>query len=110
MKKLKNSVGGLGKAVAGLAIGFGVYKLGGAMINIVKSSIETASKFETLRTRLDVLYGSVQRGGEAFDNFNEIAAKTPFQLKDVVDAGATLKAFGIDAEKNLSIGFLMTDT
>ena len=101
MKKLKNSVGGLGKAVAGLAIGFGVYKLGGAMINIVKSSIETASKFETLRTRLDVLYGSVQRGGEAFDNFNEIAAKTPFQLQDVVDAGATLKAFGIDAEANL---------
>ena len=48
------------------------------------------------------MYGSVKRGGEAFENFNKIAAKTPFQLQDVVDAGATLKAFGIDAEANLA--------
>ena len=100
-KNLNGSVGGVGKAVGGLVIAFGVYKLGGALINIAKSSIDTAAKFELLRTRLDVLYGSVQRGGEAFDNFNKIAAKTPFQLQDVVDAGATLKAFGINAEENL---------
>ena len=99
IKKLKGSIGGLSKAVAGLAIGFGVYKLGGAIINIGKSSIETAGQFETLRTRLDVMYGSVQRGGQAFDNFNKIAATTPFQLKNVVEAGASLKAFGADAEE-----------
>ena len=98
VNKLKSSMGGLNKAITGLVIGFGAYKLGGAIINLGKSSIQTAGDFETLRIRLNNMYGSVQKGGEAFDAFNEIAATTPFQLKNVVEAGASLKAFGVDAE------------
>ena len=99
IKKLKTSVNGLGKAAIGLTVAFGVYKLGGALINLGKSSIDTAGKFETLRVRLNNMYGSVQRGGQAFDTFNKIAATTPFQLQNVVEAGASLKAFGVDAEQ-----------
>ena len=98
VKKLKSSMGGLNKAITGLVIGFGAYKLGGAIIGLGKSSIKTAGEFETLRIRLNNMYGSVQKGGQAFDAFNEIAATTPFQLKNVVEAGASLKAFGVDAE------------
>jgi len=71
--------------------------------NIVSHTLETASVFEDLRTRLDNMYNSVLRGGQAFDTFNEKAAKTPFELKEVVEAGASLKAFGLDAEKTLDM-------
>tara|TARA_R110000824_G_scaffold61923_5_gene164300 strand:- start:23 stop:3220 length:3198 start_codon:yes stop_codon:yes gene_type:complete len=64
----------------------------------IKSSIDASAQFEVLRTRLTALYGSVQRGSQAFDKFNKVAATTPFQLQNVVDAGAKLKAFGVDAE------------
>ena len=67
VKKLKSSIGGLSKAVTGLAIGFGVYKLGGAIINLGKSSIQTAGEFEALRIRLNNMYGSVEKGGKAFE-------------------------------------------
>ena len=103
IKKLKGSIGGLSKAVAGLAIGFGVYKLGGAIINIGKSSIKTAGEFESLQVRLNVLYGSVQQGTQAFKAFSDVASKTPFQLKDVVGAGVALKSFGINAEEALPL-------
>ena len=101
VKKLKSSIGGLSKAVTGLAIGFGVYKLGGAIINLGKSSIQTAGEFEALRIRLNNMYGSVEKGGKAFETFNRIAATTPFQLKNVVQAGASLKMFGMDAEETI---------
>ena len=113
VKKLKQNMGGLNSSVKKLAIGFGslyvaskvfsgIKRLTGGITGLATSSISTAGQFETLRVRLDTMYGSVKRGGEAFENFNKIAAKTPFQLQDVVDAGATLKAFGIAAEANLS--------
>ena len=67
--------------------------------DVGRSAIDTASQFEVLRVRLTQMYGSVQRGEQAFKAFNKVASTTPFQLKNVVDAGASLKAFGIDAEE-----------
>ena len=67
--------------------------------DVGRSAIDTASQFEVLKVRLTQMYGSVQRGEQAFKAFNKVASTTPFALKNVVDAGASLKAFGIDAEE-----------
>ena len=64
-------------------------------------AIKTAANFEKLRTRLNTMYGSVNAGTKAFATFNKIAATTPFAVKNVVEAGASLKAFGMDAEKTI---------
>ena len=98
VKKLKGNMGGLNKTVRNLAIGFGGLYLGKALLGAARGAIKTAGEFESLRIRLNNMYGSVQKGGKAFDEFNKIAATTPFQLKNVVEAGASLKAFGVDAE------------
>ena len=60
--------------------------------------IQKSAEFEKVKTRLNAMFGSVERGTQAFNTFNKIAATTPFTLQDVVEAGATLKAFGADAE------------
>ena len=106
VKKLKSNMNDLGSSVKKLAVGFGALYVGTKIIggltrglrNLATSSIETAGQFETLRTRLEFMYGSVERGAEVFDTFNDIAATTPFALQNVVEAGAGLKAFGADAE------------
>jgi len=60
--------------------------------------IQKSAEFEKVKVRLNAMFGSVERGTEAFNTFNKIAATTPFTLQDVVEAGASLKAFGADAE------------
>tara|TARA_Y100001963_G_scaffold152114_1_gene236293 strand:- start:1917 stop:5069 length:3153 start_codon:yes stop_codon:yes gene_type:complete len=79
----------------------GMAVLGAAMVAAAGYSLKTAKEFEALKTRLNTLYGSLNAGTQAFNTFNQIASTTPFALKDVVEAGASLKAFGLDAEENI---------
>jgi len=58
-----------------------------------RSSIE----FEDVKTRLIGLTGSVEDAEFAFERLNKIATTTPFELGDVVNAGAQLEAFGASA-------------
>jgi hypothetical protein len=58
-----------------------------------RSSIE----FEDVKTRLIGLTGSVEDAEFAFARLNKIATTTPFELGDVVNAGAQLEAFGASA-------------
>tara|TARA_Y100000310_G_scaffold136987_1_gene135868 strand:+ start:153 stop:1931 length:1779 start_codon:yes stop_codon:yes gene_type:complete len=96
---LTGNLNGMARAAKRAAIVFGVGFLGKQIFDVGRSALKTAATFETLKVRLTALYGSVDRGTKAFANFNKVAATTPFQLQDVVDAGASLKAFGLDAEE-----------
>mgnify|MGYP003148684130 CR=1 FL=1 len=98
IKGLTGNLNGMASAAKKAAVVFGVGFLGKQIFDIGKSAVNTAAQFETLRVRLGNMYGSVQRGTQAFDAFNKVAATTPFQLANVVEAGASLKAFGVDAE------------
>ena len=71
----------------------------GGMAAGIRSSVQTAMQFEAVQVRLNSMFGSVQRGEQAFRTFNQVAATTPFTLTDVVEAGAALKAFGTNAEE-----------
>ena len=64
-----------------------------SLADTVKSSVNVFKGFEAIQVRLENMFGSVSRGKQAFQAFNQIAATTPFMLEDVVEAGATLKAF-----------------
>ena len=66
-----------------------------------RSVIQTASNFESLQVRLVALKGSTEEGAKAFNEFTKIAATTPFQVQNVVEAGATLEAFGVSSEDSL---------
>ncbi len=67
----------------------------------IGKTIKTSAKFEALETRLVALKGSVDEGRKAFEFFNKVAKTTPFQLENVVEAGAQLEAFGADSTKTL---------
>jgi len=77
------------------------FAVGGA-VGAMNRFISAASGFQDVQTRLVGLTGSVAEAEKAFDTFNQIAATTPFQLQDVVNAGAQLEAFGVDSKATLS--------
>ena len=70
----------------------------GAAAKTTSVFVQSASKFQDVKARLVGLMGGVLDAERAFQKFNAVAAKTPFTLDDVVNAGAQLKAFGADAE------------
>ena len=62
-------------------------------------ALKTAAKFEKLRTTLNVLTGSAEAGGKAFERLVKFSAKTPFQLDELVKANNTMMGFGLSADQ-----------
>lgn len=69
-----------------------------AALDLGRRIIQTASEFEQLRTRLVSLYGDTKKAGQVFEYLKDVASTTPYSLKGIVEAGAQLKAFGMDTE------------
>lgn len=86
-----------------MKIGGAAAALGGmkSALDQVSDTVRTAAQFESLAMRVENLYGDVEKAEAAFKSFVDTAANTPFQLQNVVDAGATLKSFGLNAEETL---------
>jgi hypothetical protein len=100
---MKGAFEGMGASAAkiGLAIS-GVRQVIGTISSLtapLQWASRAAAEFESLRTRLDSLYLSAKVGGEVFDELVKVAKTTPFELRDIVEAGVTMKAFGVDAKE-----------
>ncbi len=76
------------------------FALGGA-VAVMNKFVQASSGFQDVKTRLVGLTGGVQEAESAFKTFNQVAATTPFQLQDVVNAGAQLEAFGLNSKLTL---------
>jgi hypothetical protein len=62
---------------------------------------EPASEIEQLKIRLSNLYGSAEKAGTVYKRFIDVAKTTPYALSAIGEAGAQLKAFGVEAEENI---------
>lgn len=65
------------------------------------AAISSAAKFEKLRTTLNVLTGSAEKGAKAFEDLVQFSSQTPFQLDELVKANNTMMGFGISSEDAL---------
>ena len=101
--RMRGSTNGLQGAIGSLRYRILVYTfaIGGA-VTAMNKFVSAASGFQDVKTRLVGLTGSVDEASKAFEVFNQVAATTPFQLQDVVNAGAQLEAFGVDSKATLS--------
>ena len=97
--KLRGTTSGLRRQIGALRNNILLYTFAvGAAGKVTGKFIRDASKFESVKTRLVGLTGSVQKAEQAFSKFNDVAATTPFTLDDVVNAGAQLEAFGANSQ------------
>ena len=67
----------------------GIFKMG-------KSFLDVASSVETYRLRLEAMLGSQEAATDAMAFFKDVAAKVPFTLEEVIEAGVKVQAFGAD--------------
>lgn len=95
--KVKKGLAPIG-TVFKTALGIGA-AVGGTVLAIGASAVKTGSDFEALESRLSTLLGSAEAGRARFAEVLEAASSTPFELGPLVEAEATLEAFGLSAPK-----------
>lgn len=85
---INNIKGGM----ATLGIGLGFKELSGHIFS-------TRAQFEQLEIAFTTMLGSADKANALLSQLKETAAKTPFEMEDVVGGAKSLLAYGIEAEK-----------
>ncbi|MFH2128036.1 MAG: hypothetical protein ABIK12_16085, partial [Pseudomonadota bacterium] len=85
----------------------GIFSLKGALVGlglglVAKSFLDVSRETENYHTRLSTLLGSQQKATAAMQYFQEVASGVPFTLRDVVEAGTSLEAFGANSKEWLT--------
>ncbi len=76
--------------------------------SVIKSIVNTTTRFEDLRTTLASVTGSAQSGAEAFKFVSEFSTRTQFGIEELTQSYIKLKAAGIEPTEQLLTTF--TDT
>lgn len=84
---MTSTLGPAGIAIAGAAVAIGA---------VGAASLGAAGEMERYETQLGVLLGSTERAQERIAELVEFAAKTPFEIPEVVRASKVLQTFGGD--------------
>jgi hypothetical protein len=94
---VKGSILSLKNALIGLGIGA-----------VVKPIIDITKEFETLRTTLRFVTGSVEGGQRAFNLLRNLSKQTQFSTKELADTFITLQNSGIEPTDELLRTFIDT--
>lgn len=89
----KSSSAGIGKVGAALAA------LGGGAA--IKGIIDTGAAFQDLQNSLNVVFGGIEEGADAFDRVQGFAASTQFSVQTLTQAFVQLKGAGVEPTEEL---------
>ena len=81
--------------IAGGGFGMGLAKLGKALVQLTKDSLEAYSNIEKVRTSLGVVYGTQGEADSVFSEIAQYAIKSPFGVKETADQAVLLKQSGV---------------
>jgi len=94
LDKGKQALGGFKKWAAGIGIAAGA-----AFAYLAKTGVDAAMTMESITAQFTVMTGSADRAASLIKEIADFAAHTPFTKLGLSEAGKTLMAFGMDAEK-----------
>lgn len=100
--KMRASFARLRTSVSGATAG--IFSLKGALIGLgvgagIRSIIKTGMSIESLKIRLELLFGSVEEGSKAFEVMADFASKVPFSLGQIQQGAGALAVVTKDAEE-----------
>lgn len=107
ISKVMNSARGFGGSVlragkaAAKGVGIAVAAVTGASVLFNRFFVSTAATFERYRTILETLEGSNEKARKSMDWVSDFAAKTPFELDEVMGAFVKLRTFGLEPTNGL---------
>jgi tape measure domain-containing protein len=102
MGKLSGVIGKAGFAAALTAAAAGAVALG-AGLAFIKDASGKAAGMESLLVQFEVLTKSADKAKDMIQSFRDEAIKSPLSVQDYAQAGKTLMAFGMAADKTLPI-------
>ncbi|MEG1553767.1 MAG: tape measure protein, partial [Rikenellaceae bacterium] len=73
--------------------------VGGGMMSLVNSIVQTRGQFQQLDIAFETMLGSAAKGKMLMDQVTATAAKTPFDLMGVAGGAKQLLAYGTSADK-----------
>ena len=100
--KASKGVNNLGKAVRGLAAGFGVFQAG-------KFVIFKTAELERQTKSLEVLTGSLGNARSIIKELQQFGAVTPFTSSELIETAKRLKAFGFQTEEVVDVTKRLAD-
>ena len=74
-----------------------------AITGVIAATVKVAGEFEQLKVKLESTLGSGEAAARSFANALQFAAKSPFDVQQVVQAQVILTTFGQVAERTLPI-------
>jgi len=101
MKSIGSTAASMGSSMASSLSRLATVGLASATAGVVAfgvSMVKSAANVQLMRTNIDTLVGSTEKGREVFKDLYEFAAKTPFETTDLVNASQTLLSFGISVD------------
>ena len=90
------SMNGLVSALAKVASAAALIKAGEY---VVKTGVTYTAALEEYEAQLSVLLGGAEAASAAMEDLAEMAAKTPYELKDVADSATTLLTVGVGSDE-----------
>ena len=100
--KASKGVNNLGKAIRGLAAGFGVFQAG-------KFVIFKTAELERQTKSLEVLTGSLGNARTIIKELQQFGAVTPFTSSELIETAKRLKAFGFQTEEVVDVTKRLAD-
>ncbi len=91
-----NSMNGLVSALAKVASAAALVKAGEY---VVKTGVSYTATLEEYTAQLSVLLGGANAANTAMEDLAEMAAKTPYELKDVASAATSLLTVGVSTDE-----------
>lgn len=92
------------KKIGGIYYGAQIAQnIGRSLINLGNNAIESSAQVEQFSVALQTMLGNKQEADARMREYMDIAAKTPFELQQVVDAGNKLQALGRYSRENLTM-------
>lgn len=106
MKLAKTGLGniqsGAGKVIRGVGVASGIaFALAGSSALAANQLVGTASQFEKFQTVLETTEGSGDKARKAMAWVTDFAAKTPYELNEVMESFVALRAYGLDPTNGL---------
>lgn len=102
---IDNKVGGLqatfakaGKAFSGIIAAGAVAAAVGGIAKVTRAALDQAAAFEQTTVSYNTLIGDVKKSAELVKSLETFSVVTPFTPEEVIQAGKTMLAFGVDAE------------
>lgn len=95
--KLATKIGLVGVAISGLS------SVASAGWDFAKGSVQAAAQVEGYKIALTTMLGTQDEANKRLAEYQDIAAKTPFELPQVVEAGNQLQALGRYSRENIEM-------